>query len=88
LVAGEYETALDYCRRSLRQNRMFSSTHRIFTIALMLLDRGDEGRAAARDLLAIEPKLTVTGFKQRFPGAATPQAELFAKALLDAGVPR
>ena len=88
LVAGEYETALDYCRRSLRQNRMFSSTHRIFTIALMLLDRGDEGRAAARDLLAIEPKLTVSGFKQRFPGAATPQAELFAKALLDAGVPR
>ena len=86
-MAGDIDTALDYCRRSLRQNRMFSSTHRILTIALMLAGREGEARDAARDLLATEPSLTVSGFLRRYPGAATPQAKVFAEALTAAGVP-
>ncbi|MFO1310814.1 MAG: adenylate/guanylate cyclase domain-containing protein [Burkholderiales bacterium] len=88
LVAADYEVALGYLKKSLRLNRMFSSTHRLLTIALVLLGRHEEASAAARDLLAVEPSLTVTGFTQRFPGAAMPQSSVFADALLRAGVPR
>jgi TolB-like protein/class 3 adenylate cyclase len=87
LVAADYETALDYCRRSMRQNRMFSSTHRILTITLALSGRMDEASEAAKTLLVVEPGLTVEGFLRRFPGAATPQAQVFGEALRAAGVP-
>ena len=87
LVAGDYVAAVEYCRRSLRQNRMFSSTHRLLTIALVLADRVDEARLAARELLNIEPNITQSGFQLRYPGAATPQAKIFAQALGVAGIP-
>ena len=86
-VAGRYDTAIDFCRRSLRQNRMFASTHRTLVISLALAGRVDEARAAVIDLLKLEPNLTVSGFKMRYPGSASPQAALFADALATAGVP-
>ncbi len=87
-VAGDYEQAIASCRQSIRQNRMFVSTHRTFTIALALAGRVEEAQAAARDLLALEPSLTVSNFLRRYPGAASPQAKLFSEALAIAGLPR
>ena len=86
LVAGDYEQAIASCRQALRQNRMFVSTHRTYTIALVLAGRVDEAREALRELLALEPGLTVSAFLQRYPGAASPQAEVFSKALGIAGL--
>lgn len=87
LVAGDYDQAIAFCRQSLRQNRMFVSTHRTYTIALVLAGRVEEARAAARDLTALEPGLTVSAFLQRYPGAASPQARVFSEALGVAGLP-
>lgn len=87
-VAGQYTKAIDFCRRSLRQNRMFASTHRILAISLVLSGQVDEGRAAAIELLKLEPTLTVGGFLQRYPGNATAQAKIFGEALAIAGVPQ
>ena len=73
--------------RSLRENRMFASTHRILAISLALSGRVEESRDAARNLLELEPTLTVSRFEQRYPGSGTPQAKLFGEALAMAGVP-
>ena len=86
-VAGQYDKAIELCRRSLRQNRMFVSTHRTLAISLALAGHLGEAREAGTDLLKLEPTLTVSGFKARYPGSASPQAELFANALALAGVP-
>ncbi len=86
-VAGEYDKAIEYCRGSLRENRMFTSTHRILTISLALAGRLDEARQAGADLLATEPGLTVTGFRNRYPGNTSAHIDQFCRALETAGVP-
>jgi TolB-like protein len=86
-VAGQYDKAIELCRHSLRENRMFASTHRILAISLALSGRAEEAGAAARELLELEPTLTVSRFEQRYPGSGTPQAKLFGEALAMAGVP-
>jgi len=47
----------------------------------------DEARTAGMELLKLEPTLTISGFKARYPGSASPQAGLFANALALSGVP-
>ena len=86
-VAGQYDEAINCCRRSLRQNRMFASTHRILTISLARAGRLAEARTAAAELLKVEPTLTVAGFRQRYPGSQSPHAGEFAAALAAAGLP-
>jgi adenylate cyclase len=88
VVAGQYDKAIELCRRSLRENRMYSSTHRILAIALALSGRIDEARRAGADLMALEPAATVSGFRQRYPGSVGAQTEIFCEALATAGVPR
>lgn len=86
-AAGQYDKAVELCRQSLRQNRMFASTHRILTISLALGGRLEEARAAATELMRLEPNLTVAMFLRRYPGSASTHAEQFGKALALAGVP-
>ena len=86
-VAGQYEKAIEFCRRSLRQNKMFVSTHRTLAISLALAGQVEDARAAGAELLKLEPTLTVGGFRSRYPGSASPQAALFAEGLALAGVP-
>ena len=86
-VAGLYDKAIELCRRSLRLNRMFASTHRILTLSLSLSGRSQEAREAATELLKVEPSLTASGFLARYPGSDSPHAKVFADALAAAGVP-
>jgi class 3 adenylate cyclase/TolB-like protein/Tfp pilus assembly protein PilF len=86
-VAGRYDKAIELCRRSLRLNRMFASSHRILTISLSLSGRGQEAREAAAELLKLEPTLTARGFLKRYPGSESAHAKVFAEALSAAGVP-
>lgn len=85
-VAGLYDKAIELCRRSLRLNRMFASTHRILTLSLWLSGREQEAREAAAQLLKVEPTLTASGFLKRYPGSASAHAKVFAEALSAAGV--
>jgi tetratricopeptide (TPR) repeat protein len=86
-VAGRYDEAIELCRRSLRRNRMYLATHRMLAIALALSGRIDAARQAAAELMALEPRLTISGFRQRYPGSASPHVEQFCAALAMAGVP-
>jgi adenylate cyclase len=87
LVDGQYERAIECALRSLRENRTYTSAYRQLVIALVLAGRQDEATARARRLLDLEPGLTVAGFRLRYPGSASPHADLFCDALARAGIP-
>jgi TolB-like protein/DNA-binding SARP family transcriptional activator len=87
LVDGQHERAIECALRSLRENRTYTAAYRLLVMALMLAGREDEARASARRLLELESGLTVAGFRRRYPGSASPHAELFCDALARAGVP-
>jgi TolB-like protein/DNA-binding SARP family transcriptional activator len=87
LVDGQYERAIECALRSLRENRTYTAAYRLLVMALMLAGREHEARASARRLLELESGLTVAGFRRRYPGSASPHADLFCDALARAGVP-
>jgi TolB-like protein/DNA-binding SARP family transcriptional activator len=87
LVDGQYERAIECALRSLRENRTYTAAHRLLVIALVLGGRENEARTSARRLLELEPGLTVAGFRRRYPGSASPHADLFCDALAKAGIP-
>jgi TolB-like protein len=88
LADTQYERAVECGFRALRDNRNFTSGHRLLVLGLMLAGRPDEARSAARRLLALEPGLTVEKFRARYPGATHPHADLYCDAFTQAGVPR
>ena len=87
LVDGQYERAIECSLRSLRENRTYTAAYRQLVIALVLAGRENEARASARRLLELEPGLTVAGFRRRYPGSASPHANIFCDALARAGIP-
>jgi TolB-like protein/DNA-binding SARP family transcriptional activator len=86
LVDCQYIRAIECALRSLRENRTYTAAYRLLVIALVLAGRKDEAHASARRLLELEPGLTVAGFRRRYPGSASPHADLFCDALARAGV--
>jgi len=87
LVDSQYERAIECALRSLRENRTYTAAHRLLVIALVLAGRENEARASARRLIELEPGLTVAGFRRRYPGSASPHADIFCDALARAGIP-
>ena len=81
LANGEYDRAIECALRSLRENPTYTGAYRQLVMALMLVGREDEARTRARSLLELEPGLTVTGFRRRYPGSASTHADLFVMRL-------
>lgn len=73
--------------RSLRENRLHTPTLRTLAAALVLSGRVDEARETVDRLRELEPGLTVSAFRARYPGRASEHAERFASALELAGLP-
>jgi TolB-like protein/CRP-like cAMP-binding protein len=87
LIDERYERAIELSNRSLRENRLHTPTLRTLAAALVLSGRIEEARDIMRGLRELEPGLTVSAFKARYPGRDSPQAERFAAALQAAGLP-
>jgi class 3 adenylate cyclase/TolB-like protein len=85
--AGDYERAIELATRSLRANRFHPSTLRALAIALAQLGRLDDAREAIRELLKLEPKLTVRAYLDQNPSGAFPTGKIWAQALRRAGLP-
>jgi adenylate cyclase len=87
VVAERYPQAIDLATRSLRENQSHTPSLRTLAVAQQLSgDREGAARTVGR-LLALEPSLTVRQFADRYPGRDSPQAERFARALYEAGLP-
>lgn len=87
LSAGQYERAIDLALRSMRANRTHTSTLRALAISQWELGRHDEARQTVRELLRLEPTLTISGYLERNPSSAYETGRVWSKALLQAGVP-
>ena len=85
--AGLHEKAIEFCQRSLRENKMYTATHKILTVSLALSGHIVEARQAAGELLKLEPYLTVRDFQKRYPGNSNSSVTVFCEALAAAGIP-
>jgi tetratricopeptide (TPR) repeat protein len=88
LAAGQYAEAAEAAMRCIRDNRTYTTGHKLLIIALSLANRAAEARAAVRPMLALDPAFSVERYRRRFPGSEGPLADLFCEALASAGVPR
>ncbi|MEX2240770.1 MAG: cyclic nucleotide-binding domain-containing protein [Burkholderiales bacterium] len=87
LVGERYERAIELSTRSLRENRLHTPTLRTLAAAQVLVGRLNEARETMRELRRLEPALTVSALRERYPGRDSPQAARFTDALLAAGLP-
>jgi adenylate cyclase len=86
-VAGRYDEAIVWLRRSRRANPRFVACLR--TLAAVLALSGDEAGAEliAQDLLAIEPSFKVSTFVSWYPLRRKDDLDRLAKGLRAAGLP-
>jgi class 3 adenylate cyclase/TolB-like protein len=87
LSAGRYERAIELAGSSLRLNRTHTSTWRALAIAQVQLDRLDDARKTVKQLLALEPGLTVKAYQERSPSSSFATGKVWSDALRRAGVP-
>jgi adenylate cyclase len=87
LADAQYERAVECGLRCVQENGTYTHAYRLLTIALVLAGRAEEARAPLRELLQIDPELTVARFRSRYPGRGCVTAEIYADALAQAGLP-
>ena len=87
LSNDDNEDALFFAERSLSLNARHTSTIRAKTVALQRLERFDEARASAQDLMRREPNLTVKSYLGQHPAAHFKTGKSWADALEAAGIP-
>jgi adenylate cyclase len=85
--AGNYERAIVLAKRSLRANRMHTSTYRALAIAQSLSGQTVDASATVGQLLQLEPGYSVSKFLERSPSRHYPIGSIYAEALQSAGLP-
>ena len=87
LVARRFKQAIEWADRALPDQPRFAPTMRIKVVALAHLGRLDEARAELSRVLAINPKLTIAGFREWAHYEAPEVLELYVAGLRLAGLP-
>jgi len=87
LAAKDYARAIGLARRSRQANRTHASTLRVMAIAAAELGLMDDARAAATELLELDPSLTVSGYRERSAARDYETGVIWSEALSRAGVP-
>jgi TolB-like protein len=87
-IADEnYLEAIQWAEKALTRNRRFAVALRVLIVALVKLDKKDRAGTIVRELLEVEPELTISGFFNRIPFPRDTMATTYAEALRAAGVP-
>jgi TolB-like protein/regulator of sirC expression with transglutaminase-like and TPR domain len=86
LADRQYDRAIEYGLRSLRENKTYTANYKLLVVASQLAGKTEQARRTVHHLLQLEPGLTVEEFRKRHP-SAEPQTELYCDALASAGVP-
>jgi len=87
LVARRFEQAIEWADRALHDQPRTVTGMRAKVVANAHLGRLDEARAELSRMLAIDPKLTIAGFREYFHFAAPEVLELYVAGLRLAGLP-
>jgi adenylate cyclase len=87
LAARRFEQAIEWAERALHDQPRNVPAMRAKIVALAHLGRLDEARAELSRLLAIDPKLTIAGYREFAHFGAPEVLELFVTGLRLAGLP-
>jgi len=87
VIEEDYAQALRWAERALAQNRRFAVALRVAAVAQVKLGERERARTTVRELLAVEPELTVSRFFARIPVPLERMAKTYAEALAEAGLP-
>jgi len=88
LAARRFEQAMEWADRALHDQPRLVSAMRIKAVALAHLGHLDEARAELARVLAIDPKLTIAGFREYLHFAAPEVRELYVTGVRLADVQR
>jgi hypothetical protein len=72
---------------SLRENRLHTPSLRTLAAAQVCLGQLGDARQTMATLRELEPALTGSALRARYPGRDSPQADRFIRALVAAGLP-
>ncbi|CAM3967102.1 winged helix-turn-helix domain-containing tetratricopeptide repeat protein [Phaeobacter inhibens] len=87
LAADNLPRTVELAEASLRLNRSHASTLRIKAVAQLRLGRESDARKTTRELLRVQPNLTVDGWLKRSPSSSYQVGLRFAETLKDLGIP-
>jgi adenylate cyclase len=87
LAARRFEQAIEWADHALHDQPRLANAMRVKVVALAHLDRLDEARAELSRVLAIDPKLTITGYRAYAHFMAPEVLELYVTGLRLAGLP-
>jgi tetratricopeptide (TPR) repeat protein len=87
LAARRFEQATEWADRCLHDQPRMASAMRVKVVALAHLDRLDEARAELGRLLAIDPKLTIAGYRAYTHFISPEVLEVYVTGLRLAGLP-
>jgi adenylate cyclase len=87
LAARRFEQTIEWTDRALHEQPRMVQAMRLKTVALAHLGHLDEARAALGRVLAIDPELTIAGFREYAHFLAPELLELYVTGLRLAGLP-
>ena len=87
IIDENYPEAVTWAENALGQNRRFAVALRVLAVALVKLGQRDRAARVVREMLTIEPELTISGFLARIPVPLESMAKTYAEALRTAGLP-
>ena len=86
-IAGRYDEAIGWLRKTIRANPRFLPGHRHLVTALSNAGRHEEARVAAVALLALEPGFSVATLASWYPLRPAKNLERYISGLRAAGLP-
>jgi class 3 adenylate cyclase/TolB-like protein len=87
LSACQYERAIELANRSLRANRIHTSTYRALAISQWQLGLRDDARKTVSELMRLEPSLSIRRYREIHPSSQYETGKVWSHALQEAGVP-
>ena len=84
---GNYEEALAWARKTARRHPDNLPAHHVLAASAAQLGRRQEAEAAVRDVLEMDPALTIARLKEIYPVARYKNLEGFIEGLRKAGLP-
>lgn len=87
LFSDRPDQALELARRSLALNAGWDSTYLVLVTSYVTLDRLNEAKATAAQLLAVNPKATASRYNDLLPIRNPVSREMVIESLRKAGVP-
>jgi tetratricopeptide (TPR) repeat protein len=87
IIDGNYAEAITWAEKALVRNRRFAVALRVLAVALVNVGERDRAAQIVRELLTIEPELTISGFLTRIQVPLESMAKTYADALRAAGLP-